>query len=232
MDTSMTNSLYLLLQLCDSNFPSGAFSHSFGFETMIQEEKITNADSFLEALKGYIRQSVTYVDGLGCRLVYESLESGRFPEVLEWDHYLYAANGSRETRLANKRMGERMAKLCIELFPSSFLEDYVLAIQKKLAYGHPACVFAIVLHSLSIPLETTLEAYLFSSLTSLVQNAVRGIPLGQTDGQRILIHLQPELEQAVKKIKMADAEAFGATSPGLEVAQMKHETLSVRLFMS
>ncbi len=37
----MLDKLLPLLQLCDSNFPSGAFSHSFGFETYIYNEKST-----------------------------------------------------------------------------------------------------------------------------------------------------------------------------------------------
>ncbi|WEG14782.1 urease accessory protein UreF [Pullulanibacillus sp. KACC 23026] len=228
----MINGLYPLLQLCDSNFPSGTFSHSFGFETYIQEGKISDPLTLLSALKRYCCKQLTYVEGLACRLAYESLDAGCFSEVFKWDHYLYASNLAEETRLGNRRIGERLAKLCLELYPSNELEEYVEAIKKKEAYGHSSIVFALVCHDLNISIRETLQAYLYSSVSSLVQNAVRGIPLGQTDGQKILVNMQEEINHALKLINRASREEFGAVSPGLEMAQMNHERLTVRLFMS
>lgn len=43
----MDNQLLALLQIGDSNFPSGAFSHSFGLETYIQEETVYSKETFL-----------------------------------------------------------------------------------------------------------------------------------------------------------------------------------------
>ncbi len=43
---------------------------------------------------------------------------------------------------------------------------------------------------------------------------------------------QPLLQQALQHILQADQEEFGAVTPGLEIAQMQHEQLHVRLFMS
>lgn len=73
----MMDKLLLLLQLCDSNFPSGAFSHSFGFETYISNEKIYNMETFRDALTVYIQTQLTYTDGLACRLAYDFLEKNR-----------------------------------------------------------------------------------------------------------------------------------------------------------
>ena len=39
-----------LLQISDSNFPTGSFSHSFGLETFIQEGQVTNKDGFSNGL--------------------------------------------------------------------------------------------------------------------------------------------------------------------------------------
>ncbi|MBU8906642.1 urease accessory protein UreF [Desertibacillus haloalkaliphilus] len=228
----MINKLVPLLQLSDSNFPSGAFSHSFGLETYIQDEVITDKNSFSEALSIYVKKQLVFVDGLACRLAYEALEEGDLSAFLELDQLLYTSSLARETRLGNKRIGERMAKLCIDLYPSSFLNDYLDQIKKKEAYGHSALAFAAVAHHLQVPKDTAIETYLFTTVSSLVQNAVRGIPLGQTDGQKLLVEIQPLLEEAVRDIFQLTTDDFGAISPGLEVAQMCHERLHVRLFMS
>lgn len=228
----MINSIYPLLQLCDSNFPSGAFSHSFGFETYIQENVIHDKDSFGKALRVYVNKQLVYTDGLACRLAYEALDNEKMAELYKLDQLLFASSLAAETRMGNKRIGERMAKLAMDLYPSEELRSYVDGIRVKEVYGHNAIVFAVVSHHLGIAKETAVGTYLFAAVSSLVQNAVRGIPLGQTAGQKLLVEIQPLLEEAVLKILNLTIDDLGAVSPGLEVAQMRHERLHVRLFMS
>ncbi|CDQ18989.1 urease accessory protein UreF [Halobacillus karajensis] len=228
----MTNGLMPLLQLSDSQFPSGAFSHSFGFETYIQEDVVTGTESFKQALMVFLKKQLIYNDGLACRLAYESIENGSPEDLLEIDHVLFATCVARETREGNRKMGERMAKLFMELYPSTNLSEYLSWIKEKKAYGHPSVVLAAVYHSLDISKKVAVETFLFTNLSSLVQNAVRGIPIGQTDGQRVLVDLQPIVEEAVQIIMNLSSEDLGAGSPGLEIAQMHHERLNVRLFMS
>ncbi|WJD78853.1 urease accessory protein UreF [Priestia megaterium] len=228
----MTNSLLSLIQLCDSNFPSGAFSHSFGFETYIQRDQIYNTETFQEALRTYLDVQLTYTDGLACRLAYEYAAHDQFNEIMRVDHELYALALSKETREGTRRVGQRMLKLCLELFQGSYLEKYMSEVKAKKAYGHPAVVFALASLQLNIKKEEAILSHLYASISSLIQNAVRGIPIGQTDGQKTLILFQPLLQHALQHILQADQEEFGAVTPGLEIAQMQHEQLHVRLFMS
>ncbi|MGG3120209.1 urease accessory protein UreF [Priestia megaterium] len=228
----MTNSLLSLIQLCDSNFPSGAFSHSFGFETYIQRNQIYNTETFQEALRTYLDVQLTYTDGLACRLAYEYAAHDQFNEIIRVDHELYALALSKETREGTRRVGQRMLKLCLELFQGSYLEKYMSEVKAKKAYGHPAVVFALASLQLNITKEDAILSHLYASISSLIQNAVRGIPIGQTDGQKTLVLFQPLLQHALQHILQADQEEFGAVTPGLEIAQMQHEQLHVRLFMS
>ncbi|GEN33566.1 urease accessory protein UreF [Aneurinibacillus danicus] len=232
MDIVMDSRLLALLQLCDSNFPSGAFSHSFGLETYIQEYRVNSKATFAHWLQVYLDKQLVYVDGLACRLVYEALEQNRVNEIWQWDQMLYAQNIPRESREASRRMGERMVRMGIDLFSLPLLKEYEERIRAKRSFGHPAIVFAMIVHSLNIAKEIGILSYLYSSIAALVQNGVRGIPLGQTDGQRLLLECHPWLIKATEKIKKMDASDFGAVSPGLEIAQMHHERLHVRLFMS
>ncbi len=228
----MINRLYPLLQLSDSNFPSGAFSNSFGFETYIQEQIIKDKESLAQALTIYLQKQLVFSDGLAFRLTFEALEQNAISDLVELDHILFSSSIARETRTGNRRIGERMAKICVNLYPSTPLLMYVDNITKKQCFGHSAIVFAIVAFHLRVPKEAAIGTYLFTAVSSLVQNAVRGIPLGQTDGQKILVELQPLVEKAAGRILQLSSENLGASSPGLEIAQMRHERLDVRLFMS
>ncbi len=228
----MINPVYSLLQLCDSNFPSGAFSHSFGIETYIQEGDIHDKNSFYHALVLYIQKQLIFTDGLACYLVYEAIENEDWDCLIELDSLLYTSSLAAETRIGTRRIGERMAKLCLELYPTPALEKYVKWMKEKSVYGHPALVFAIVAKGLSVEKQTAVASYLFSTISTLVQNGVRGIPLGQTDGQKIVLEIQPVITEAVNTIAHLKIDDLGAVSPGLEIAQMRHERLHVRLFMS
>ena len=69
----MDNQLLSLLQIGDSNFPSGAFSHSFGLETYIQEEIVYSKETFFEWIRIYLEKQIAYTDGLACRLTFDAL---------------------------------------------------------------------------------------------------------------------------------------------------------------
>lgn len=228
----MINPVFSLLQLCDSNFPSGAFSHSFGLETYIQDGEIHDKKSFYQALVLYIQKQLIFADGLACYLGYEAIENEDWDRLIELDSLLYTSSLATETRIGTRRIGERMAKLCMELYPSPPLQKYVKWMKEKRVYGHPAIVFAIVTRGLNVEKQTGVGSYIFSTISTLVQNGVRGIPLGQTDGQKIVLELQPVIKEAVNTIASLTLDDLGAVSPGLEIAQMRHERLHVRLFMS
>jgi urease accessory protein len=226
------NRLLSLLQLCDSNFPSGAFSHSYGLETYIQDGRVEDKKTFARWLRAYLDNQLVYSDGLACRLAYEAMEQNRIEELWRLDQMITAQNLPRESREAGRRMGERMIRLGIDLFALPLLKEYRERIRAKQSFGHPALAFAIMAAHLHIPKEEGILAFLYASTAALIQNGVRGIPLGQTDGQRLLLELQPHLMQAAEKIRQLAPEDLGAVAPGLEIAQMRHERLHVRLFMS
>lgn len=228
----MDKNILLLFQLCDSNFPTGAFSHSFGLETYIQEDQVHDQASFSEWLRVYLNEQLVYSDGLASRLVYEALEEKNLEKVWKIDRMLNVQSLPRETREGTQRMGERMLHLMESLYEVMTLSQYRKRINQKQSFGHPSIVFTIIGHHLAVSKSTTTLFYLYSTISSLVQNAVRAIPLGQTAGQKTIQEFQGALIEATEKIQMIDEEDFGITSPGLELAQMKHERVNIRIFMS
>ena len=87
-----------LFQLCDSNFPTGAFSHSYGLESYIQENLVHDQATFAQWLHVYLNEQLVYSDGLATRLVYESLENDEMEKVWKIDRMLTVQNLPRETR--------------------------------------------------------------------------------------------------------------------------------------
>ncbi|WP_188631054.1 urease accessory protein UreF [Lentibacillus kapialis] len=228
----MNNHLLSLFQLCDSNFPTGAFSHSFGLESYIQADKVHNQATFAEWLEIYLMEQLVYADGLAAKIVYEALDDENLDNIWKMDRLLTVQNIARETREGTQQMGKYMAKIAESIFDAPMLSLYKERISQKEAFGHSAIAFTMAGHYLNVPKQTTIMYYLYSTIANLVQNAVRAIPLGQTAGQKIIYSFQPKLEAAVNKIEQLEEIDFGAISPGIELSQMQHERVNVRIFMS
>jgi urease accessory protein len=80
--------------------------------------------------------------------------------------------------------------------------------------------------------EAALQAYLWTWLENQVMAAVKAVPLGQTDGQRILLSLGDRLPDLAKKAMQMKDEELGNFSPGLAMLSSRHETQYSRLFRS
>ena len=87
-------------------------------------------------------------------------------------------------------------------------------------------------YHLGIDISTIIDYYLYQNVSSLTQNAVRAIPLGQTSGQRVVTEMIPYIEQTRDNILTLNESNFGMTTPGLELNQMEHENVHVRIFIS
>ncbi|WP_427173210.1 urease accessory protein UreF [Arthrobacter sp. 92] len=215
-----------LQQLTDSALPTGAFAHSLGFETYIERGLVHDEASFGVWLSAFVGQQLTYSDGLALRFLYEGVP------VAELDCLLTAQLLPRQLREASTKMGNRLLEIGSEAFPSPELTAYRALVTEGGAAGHQPLAFAVVARSLGVPHTEALAAYLFAAVTSLTQNAVRAIPLGQNAGQRLLRNAADDVAAAVGRIGRLTPDDFGAVSPGLEISQMRHERQRARMFMS
>ena len=66
---------------------------------------------------------------------------------------------------------------------------------------------------------------------NLVSAGVRLIPLGQTDGQRVLARLEPILLAASSR-EVPALDDIGGAAPLIDILSMRHETQYTRLFRS
>jgi urease accessory protein len=215
-----------LQQLTDSALPTGAFAHSFGFESYVDAGVVFDEGSFRAWLAAFVGQQLSYSDGLAIRFLYEGADVG------ELDALLAASLLPRQVREASVKMGGRLLEIGSEVFPSAALGLYRDLVTTGRAAGHQPLAFAVVARSLGVPLPEALAAYLFATVTSLTQNAVRAIPLGQNAGQRLLRGAADDVAAAVERIAHFTPDDFGALTPGLEISQMRHERQRARMFMS
>ena len=205
-------------------------------ETYLRKDEIKNTETFRNWLKIYLNKQFIYSDGLCIRILYDILkEHGKLEitkEIIELDRKITVQSIAKESRDGAKLIAGRMIRMFIDLYDFEILKEYDKKIKEKEAFGHPAIVFALALYSLGLNVKETICYHIYSTISTLIQNAVRTIPLGQKDGQILLKEFCEDTEILFEKIENADLDYFGLNVPGIELSQINHETLIFRLFMS
>lgn len=221
--------LLTLLQLTDSALPTGAFSHSLGLESYLASGQVHNEATFTLWLEKFLAQSLVYTDGLAVRLAWEAADTAALARI---DQLVHAAAVPRQIREAGVKMGARMLHVATSVFPTEDLAEYKEQVASGQCAGHPGIAFALGARGAGAPCADAVAGYLFSTVTSMTQNAIRGIPIGQDAGQRVLRAMHAPVLDAVDTIFNLNEQDLGTAAPGLEIAQMRHEHLRARMFMS
>ena len=209
--------LALLLQLSDSALPTGGFSHSFGFEQYLARGTIRDADTFAEWLRVYIANPLTYTDALLMCLSYDGVDEADLAERA------IASTLPAQVSAADVAMAKRLRKIGVDALgvPATDVE-----------FAHPALEFARIARHFDVPCHDAIVGHLTGTANTLTQNAVRGIPIGQSGGQRVVVAAHAWIQHAAESVGSLTEDDLGQVAPGLEIAQMQHERLRARMFMS
>ena len=75
-------------------------------------------------------------------------------------------------------------------------------------------------------------AYLHAFVSNLVSAAMRLIPIGQTDGQKIIAGMADVVAEVVDDAMRSPMTDIGSSTPMVDWASMQHESQHTRLFRS
>lgn len=203
-----TPALLSLVQWLSPAFPTGAFAYSHGMEWAISAGDISDAASAEGWLSDVLRFGAGWQDAvlLACTLRGEAVA----------DHACALAP-SRERLAETLEQGRAFARGVAGL--GIAVSDAPLPV----AVGQAA-------RGLNLPAAQVIALYLHSLAANLVSVAVRFVPLGQTDGQRILAALHPLILQLADTAADAGLDDITASALGADLAAMRHETMPVRIY--
>ena len=77
-----------------------------------------------------------------------------------------------------------------------------------------------------------LIAFLQSFTSNLINVGIKHVPLGQSEGQKILINLLPVIEKQANINKIAQINNLGSSAFLSDLSSMYHETLNNRIYQT
>ena len=224
-----------LLHLTDSTLPIGAYTHSNGLETVIQQRRINDASALERYVRDVMAYNVVHNDAAYLSLAYDAIELNDLAAVVALESQLHASKTAREGREASLKLGMRLLKI-FSRYPehrsSPIAQRYQTALVQQETLGMYPVVFALYAVIGGIPKADTLYAFYYNNISAMVTNGVKLIPLSQMDGQDIVVKLRMDIDDWVEQSMNPDNEWLGASTVSFDIHAMQHERLYTRLYMS
>ena len=217
-----TTALQRLLTWLSPAFPVGAFAYSAGLETAITDKTITCASSLSDWVEGNLRHG-----------------TARSDSIIMADAYRNHASADKLQELAD---------LCLALTPAGQRYNELLLtgdafVEAASAWASDVferlprpCPYAVAVGAIAAAHEIAprdaLAAFLTAYAQSQISVAIRLVPLGQTEGLKVLAALEPIIAACAEDAAASSLDDIGAIGYAADIAAMAHETLNSRIFRS
>lgn len=216
-----------LLAWASPAYPVGAFAYSHGVEWAIESGDVTDGDS----LQAWLADILAAGSGRNDAILFVAAwrAGGDDAALSDIAELAVALAGTSERRLESLQQGAAFLAATRAAWPSARLEASATAIGSDTAYS--VC-FAAAVAARALPLRPALDFYLSAFLSNLVSAAVRLSTIGQTEGQKIIARLSPEISTLAAAIEHATLDDLGGFAFRADLAALHHETQYSRLFRS
>ncbi|GIC77785.1 urease accessory protein UreF [Moritella sp. F3] len=216
-----------LYQLISPSLPVGGFTYSQGLEWAIEKGWVTDVATLENWLSGQMSESLASLELPILIRLQTCLAVDDYQQAQTWCDYLAASRETKEMRLEERQRGLAFVRLLPRLGIS--LDDSELA---KMVETTQLAAFALAINQWTIPLEKALGGYLWSWLENTIVVGIKLVPLGQSDGQQLLMKLAELIPAAVQQALATDDQNIGSFTPAQVMASCRHEHQYTRLFRS
>ncbi len=168
-----------LLQLASPSLPIGGFAYSRALETAVEQAGVVNRASAERWILGLFEHVFAALDAPLLLRMHAAVEAGDTDALRRWAAFADASRETAELRAQGRHTGGSLSRWLRELQLDT-MDDPILA-RSDLA------ALAIAGVRLGLDAETTLTAAAWHFVEGQVAAAIKLVPLGQSDGQRILL---------------------------------------------
>lgn len=223
------SALIRLMTWLSPSFPVGAFSYSHGLEYAVEAEMVFNVVTLESWLEDILLHGSGRADAILFAASWRACKSSNdkaWQNVVELGH---AFAPSAELAMETRNQGAAFLKAVRETWPTENLQRLENAGHRKIVY--PIAVGAVcAIHD--IALAKGLTAYLHGFITNIVSAGVRLIPLGQSEGLRVIANLEARILGHAVAMTDTTLDDLASSTPLADICSMRHETQATRIFRS
>ncbi len=203
-----------LAQWFSPAYPVGAFSYSHGLESLVETGAVTDTDSLLDWLGDVLRYGAGQSDA---RFLIAAWRADA-QEVGTVDTLCRAFAPSKERLQETDLQGAAFCEVTAAVWGFDLAGlTYPVALGRAAALG-------------GMPAALTTRLYLQAFVANLVAAAQRLLPIGQTEGQRLIRALAPLISDITEQALAGSLDDLSGTAFLADIASMKHETQYSRIF--
>ena len=221
--------LYRLTTWLSPAYPVGAFSYSSGIEWAVEAGDVTNAAALREWLEAMLGVGTGICDGIFFVHAHRAAATGNDTAFAEAAELAAAFVPTSERYHETIQLGRAFLDVTLAAWPCPALARLGAIWAGPVAY--PIAV-GVACAGHDIPLEPALHAFLTALCANWISAGVRLIPLGHTDGQRLVNALEPAVAAVAQRALTASLDDLGSATFRADLASARHESQYTRLFRS
>jgi len=219
-------SLLKLIRLTSPSLPIGGYSYSQGLEFAISSGWVHDVSTASDWIQGLLKNSLINLDLPVLKKLYEAWQEFDTERVCHWNDFLSANRDAFELQEEDRQIGKALARLLVDLDMEE-AHPYL-----KPPYGGFLTLYSLAAVRWNISLNDAANGFLWMWAENKVLCAMKLIPLGQTDGQKILSAVIETISHVIMRGLDLPDEDIGYTTPAQGIASALHETQYTRLFRS
>jgi len=221
--------LYRLLTWLSPSFPVGAFSYSQGLEAAIEARLVACEASMAGWLEDSLDGGPLWSDAVIFARAHDAGMANRHVGLLEVASFATAFQPSAELRMESLAQGEAFMAAAAQAWPCTSLETLRQVAGARVPY--PVAV-AVAAAGHGINDRAALHAWLHAGVSNLVSAAIRLVPLGQNQGQRLLAGVEAAIVGARDAALRQPLSRLTTNCLMADICSMNHEIQHTRLFRS
>jgi len=210
-------------------FPVGAFSYSSGIEWAVEAGDITDAETLRRWLAVMLGEGGGFCDAVFFAHAHRAVADGDDAALRAVAELAAAFVPSKERFLETTAQGRAFLDATGAAWPCPALDRF------GGVWGGPVALpvaVGVACAGHGIACATALPAFLHALVANWISAGVRLIPLGQTDGQRVLAALEEAVAATAAQALATPLDEVGGAALRADLAGMRHETQYTRLFRS
>nr|ART39634.1 J202 [uncultured bacterium] len=232
-----------MLQISDSAFPSGTFTHSFGLEQLVRDGHVRGPADLDAFVTSVLRQSTSTADVVAMRRAWWSTAERDLEGIVDADRAYARTKTASELRAASLTTGRRLVEETAAHVEDEMLQSYAARLRDDRILGMHPIAFGVVGCALVVSSDDAASALLLTTANAILQASMRLMHVSHRDVQAILHRLRPEIAALAAeasngangqmgKVGDGTARLMRSFQPLQEIASMRHARGNARLFSS